>query len=87
MPKVQFIDPAESRKPGMIEFQPIAVNQYQKSVADEKGNFTEEEFKAIYHDMVLIREFETMLNLIKTKGEYNMQLHNDLFMSFRGYLN
>jgi 2-oxoisovalerate dehydrogenase E1 component len=76
MPKVQFIDPAESRKPGMIEFQPIAVNQYQKSVADEKGNFTEEEFKAIYHDMVLIREFETMLNLIKTKGEYNGTAYN-----------
>jgi len=76
MPKVQFIDPAESRKPGMIEFQPIAVNQYQKSVADEKGNFTDEEFKAIYHDMVLIREFETMLNLIKTKGEYNGTAYN-----------
>jgi 2-oxoisovalerate dehydrogenase E1 component len=76
MPKVQFIDPAESRKPGMIEFQPIAVNQYQKSVADEKANFTEEEFKAIYHDMVLIREFETMLNLIKTKGEYNGTAYN-----------
>ncbi|MCE1155796.1 MAG: dehydrogenase, partial [Bacteroidales bacterium] len=66
----------ESRKPGMIEFQPIAVNQYQKSVADEKGNFTDEEFKAIYHDMVLIREFETMLNLIKTKGEYNGTAYN-----------
>ena len=25
----------------------------------------------IYHDMVVIREFETMLNLIKTRGEYN----------------
>ena len=54
-----------------MEFQPIPVNQYQKSVKDEKGNFTVDEFRAIYHDMVLIREFETMLNLIKTKGEYN----------------
>ena len=71
MPKVQFIDPSEVRKPGFVEFQPIAVNQYQKSVKDEKENFTDEEFKNIYHDMVLIREFETMLNLIKTKSEYN----------------
>jgi len=76
MPKVQYIDPAESRKPGMVEFQPIPVNQYQKTVKDEKGNFTNEEFKAIYHDMVLIREFETMLNLIKTKGEYNGTPYN-----------
>lgn len=71
MPKVQYIDPSESRKLGQLTFEPIPVNQYQKTVKDEKGNFTSEEFKAIYHDMVLIREFETMLNLIKTKGEYN----------------
>ena len=76
MPKVQYIDPSESRKPGQLTFEPIPVNQYQKTVKDEKGNFTSEEFKAIYHDMVLIREFETMLNLIKTKGEYNGTSYN-----------
>ena len=37
MPKVQFIDPAAVRKPGFVEFQPIPVNQYQKTVKDEKG--------------------------------------------------
>lgn len=76
MPKVQNIDPSQVRKPGFVEFQPIPVNQYQKSVKEEKENFTNEEFKAIYHDMVLIREFETMLNLIKTKGEYNGTPYN-----------
>lgn len=76
MPKVQIIDPSQVRKPGFVEFQPIPVNQYQKSVKDEKENFTNEEFKAIYHDMVLIREFETMLNLIKIKGEYNGTPYN-----------
>ena len=76
MPKVQYIDPSEVRKPRFIEFQPIPVNQYQKSVKEEKANFTDEEFKAIYHDMVLIREFETMLNLIKTKGEYRGTPYN-----------
>ncbi|HBT86827.1 MAG: thiamine pyrophosphate-dependent enzyme [Fermentimonas sp.] len=76
MPKVQTIDPNEVRKPGYVEFQPIPVNQYQKSVKDEKENFTNDEFKAIYHDMALIREFETMINLIKTKGEYNGTPYN-----------
>ncbi|OQB30702.1 MAG: 2-oxoisovalerate dehydrogenase subunit beta [Bacteroidetes bacterium ADurb.Bin174] len=76
MPKIQFINPSEVRKPGFIEFQPIPVNQYQKTVKDERKNFTDEEFKAIYHDMALIREFETMLNLIKTKGEYNGTPYN-----------
>lgn len=76
MPKVQIIDPSEVRKAGFVEFQPVPVNQYQKSVTEEKENFTNEEFKAIYHDMVLIREFETMLNLIKIKGEYNGTSYN-----------
>jgi 2-oxoisovalerate dehydrogenase E1 component len=76
MPKVLTIDPSQVRKPGFVEFQPIPVNQYQKSVSDEKENFTNEEFKAIYHDMVLIREFETMLNLVKIKGEYNGTPYN-----------
>jgi 2-oxoisovalerate dehydrogenase E1 component len=76
MPKIQFINPAEVRKPGEVTFQPIPVNQYQKTVKDERGNFTDDELKRIYHDMVVIREFETMLNLIKTTNEYNGVSYN-----------
>lgn len=76
MPKVQFIDPAEVRKPGFVEFKPIPVNQYRKTVKEEREHFSDAEFKAIYHDMVLIRSFETMLNTIKTKGEYNGTPYN-----------
>ncbi|TRX63532.1 thiamine pyrophosphate-dependent enzyme [Carboxylicivirga sp. M1479] len=70
MPKSQFIDPAKVRQSGKIEFKDIPVNQYHKSIEEEKVNFSKEQFKDIYHDMVLIREFETMLNEIKVKGEY-----------------
>ncbi len=76
MPKSEFIDPNVVRQAGMLELQPIPLNQYQKTVKDEKDNFTNEEFKAIYHDMVLIREFETMLNSVKTKGEYKGTSYN-----------
>jgi len=71
MPKSQFIDPNEVRKSGWITFKDIPVNQYQKTVKDEKDNFSKEELIRIYRDMLIIREFETMLNLIKTTGEYN----------------
>ncbi len=70
MPKVQFIDPKEVRKPGVLNIDPIPINQYDKALADEKGNFSKEDFIRIYRDMVYIREFETMLNLIKTTNEY-----------------
>ena len=71
MPKSQFIDPLKVRKSGMLNIEPIPMNQYNKSVTDEKSNFSNADLIRIYHDMVVIREFETMLNLIKTKGEYN----------------
>jgi 2-oxoisovalerate dehydrogenase E1 component len=70
MPKSQFIDPLKLRKPGLLKFKDIPVNQYKKTLEEEKANFSKEELINIYHDMQLIREFETMLNLIKTRGEY-----------------
>jgi 2-oxoisovalerate dehydrogenase E1 component len=70
MPKVQFINPAEVRKSGQLKFMPIPINQYNKSIEEERKNFSREEFLRIFNDMVVIREFETMLNDIKTRGEY-----------------
>jgi len=71
MPKSQFIDPKEVRKAGQINFDPIPVNQYNKSMSEERSSFSDSDLMRIYHDMQVIREFETMLNKIKTTGEYN----------------
>ncbi len=71
MTKSLFINPAEIRKPGYIQFRDIPVNQYQKQVADETGRFSKADFLRIYRDMRLIREFETMLYAIKTTNTYN----------------
>ena len=71
MPKCQYIDPKNVRQKGWIKFKDIPVNQYDKSVKDELGNFSQDEFRRIFRDMAIIREFETMLNMIKVTGEYN----------------
>ena len=76
MPKVQFIDPQDVRKAGEVTFKPIPVNQYTKTIEQEKANFSNDDFLRIYHDMAVIREFETMLNEIKIKGEYNGIAYN-----------
>lgn len=76
MPKSQFINPNEVRKAGTIDFQPILVNQYQKSIAEERTRFSDDDLLRIYRDMAVIREFETMLNLIKIRGEYNGIAYN-----------
>lgn len=76
MPKVQFVDPKEVRKSGAIKFRDIPVNTYSKTMEEEKGNYSVEELLRIYRDMAIIREFETMLNAIKTTNEYNGVSYN-----------
>jgi len=76
MPKSLPVDPKELRKTGALTFEPIPLNQYQKRVADEKGNLTKEDFLRIYRDMLIIRNFEEMLNAVKVTGEYEGLAYN-----------
>lgn len=71
MPKSQYLDPSVLRAKSEITFKNIPVNQYDKTVEDEKANFSTDDFMRIFRDMAIIREFETMLNDIKTTSEYN----------------
>ena len=76
MSKQLFVDPSALRKPGTVHFQDIPVNTYQKAVKDEVGHLTNRQLTDIYRDMLTLREFETMLNLIKTTGEYEGVAYN-----------
>jgi len=58
------------RKSGRIEFQPIPVNQYQKTVEQELSRYTPQDLVRIQRDMAIIRTFETMLNEIKLRGSW-----------------
>lgn len=71
MTKILGVDPNNARAAGWIEFDKIPVNQYKRSVKDERANFTDAQLVNIFHDMTVIREFESMLNSIKRTGEYN----------------
>ena len=70
MPKSIYVDPNEMRQPGYIKFTDIPVNQYNKTIEEEKSKYSKEDFLRIYEDMFSIRTFELMLNDIKTKSEY-----------------
>jgi 2-oxoisovalerate dehydrogenase E1 component len=65
-----MVDPQQMRKSGRIEFQPIPVNQYQKTVEQELSRYTPQDLVRIQRDMVVIRTFETMLNEIKLRGSW-----------------
>ncbi len=77
MPKSQYVDPAKVFESGEITFENIPLCQYKKTLAQEKKLYTKDDFLRIYRDMRIIREFETMLNEIKTKSVYNgVEYHN-----------
>ncbi len=78
MPKSILIEPAKVLARGRIHFTDIEMNAYARSFAEEMATYTPEEFLAIYHDMCLIRSFETILNEIKLKGSYRGVAYNHL---------
>ncbi|PKM51651.1 MAG: dehydrogenase [Firmicutes bacterium HGW-Firmicutes-7] len=76
MPKSQYVDPAVIRAKSVIKFKDIPVNQYDKTIEQEKENFSNDDFVRIFRDMAIICEFENMLNLVKTTGEYSGIAYN-----------
>ena len=76
MSKQLFVDPAEMRKAGKISFDDILVNQYNKTIEEEKKNFKKDDFVRIFNDIAVLREFESMINSIKIKGEYQGFKHS-----------
>ncbi len=70
MPKSMPINPSDVRKKGKLKLEPIPLNVYDRKLKDEVAAYGADEVRAVYHDMVAIRMFETMLNDIKTKGKY-----------------
>lgn len=76
MTKSLLVTPQEKRKSGVLKFKDIKINQYQKTIKEAKGDFTKLQLLNIYRDMLIIREFETMLSDVKTTGEYEGLKYN-----------
>ena len=70
MPKSMVVDPQEKRAASVVQINDIPVNQYVSDPAKELATYGAEKMKRVYHDMRMIREFENMLNTIKTTGFY-----------------
>ena len=70
MPKSIVIDPQEVRKPDKIKIKDIPVNQYKPQFDKELKKYGKEGLLYAYYQMLVIREFETMLDSIKKQGSY-----------------
>ena len=71
MPKSIFVDPSEVRKSQFIKIKDIPVNQYKNDFAKEIRIYGKEKLVKILHHMLIIREFENMLNTFKIQGAWN----------------
>ncbi len=70
MPQSLTIDPKEVRKPSAISIPDIPVNQYKSDAKAEIKKYGKQRLSRMLYHMMVIREFETMLNDIKTQGAY-----------------
>lgn len=70
MPQSIVINPNEVRKGGTISPPDIPINQYTSDPGKEIKLYGKDTLKKVYYDMLTIREFESMLNEIKTQGAY-----------------
>ncbi|BCX04154.1 MAG: hypothetical protein KatS3mg053_2092 [Candidatus Roseilinea sp.] len=70
MPKSILIDPAEARARGTLTAPEIPLNAYVSDPAAEAVLYGSANLVRMYRDMVIIREFETMLDKIKKEGSY-----------------
>ncbi len=77
MAKQLFVNPADIRKAGWIQFEKIPVCQYKKTIKEESAIYTKADFLRIYTHMRMIREFESMLYSIKTTNAYNGLEYNN----------
>jgi 2-oxoisovalerate dehydrogenase E1 component len=74
--KALLIDPAEARQRGELTAPTIPINAYVPDSSREAALFGRDGLRRIYYDMVLIREFETMLDRIKKEGSYEGIAYN-----------
>ncbi len=70
MTKSLYVDPKTVRASGTLTAPDVPVCQYSKTLKTERKKFSDDQLINIYEDMQLIREFETMLNVVKTEGTY-----------------
>ncbi|GAB4128264.1 MAG: dehydrogenase E1 component subunit alpha/beta [Roseiflexaceae bacterium] len=70
MPKTLQIDPIEARRRGRLAGPTLAMNQYQPDPQAEANQYGAAALVRMYRDMLLIREFETLLDRLKKEGSY-----------------
>src|SRR5579883_1587556 len=79
MPKALHIDPADYAKPGALAFPAVPVRTYARSLSEERKRRGDRTLRDVLRQMMVVREFESMLGAFKAKGAYQ-----DIAYSYKG---
>lgn len=66
-----LVDPNEARRSYELRIEPIPVDRYETSLADEQARYGDARLRAVLRTMLVIRELEAMLSAIKRGEEYH----------------
>ena len=78
MPKNLIVDPSVTRLSSELHGAPIPVHAYSTPLADARLSLGDDLLRRMLRDMVMIREFETMLDGFKRRGEYETLRYDHL---------
>ena len=70
MPKQLQIDPGQTYTADTIRFADIPVHAYQPDLSAERERWGEDRLRRALRDMLMLREFESMLHAFKSTGTY-----------------
>ena len=71
-----LVDPNEVRKSCELRIEPIPVDRYETSLADERTRYGDARLRAVLRTMLVHRELEAMLSAIKRGEEYHGLAYN-----------
>jgi 2-oxoisovalerate dehydrogenase E1 component len=69
-PQSLVVDPAVTRRRGELRATPIPVNAYDGTFKAARRSLGDDALRRMLRDMVIVREFEAMLDLFKRTGTY-----------------
>ncbi|MCP4380055.1 MAG: dehydrogenase [Hyphomicrobiales bacterium] len=70
MPKDLFVDPTETRKRAKLRFVDMPIHSYATPLTEERRRRGDAALVRVLRDMLIVREFETMLGAFKGQGAY-----------------
>jgi 2-oxoisovalerate dehydrogenase E1 component len=70
MPKSLEVSPARLNRKGQLPMPEVPLYAYSRSIEDERTTRTDATLKDVLRHMLIVREFETMLGMLRAQGKY-----------------